>query len=120
MNNMVFFKDTKSCPVLDWLNELDKRTLAKAYVRLQRLKELGHLLRRPEADYLRDGIYELRWKNGHVNFRVLYGFNGKELIILLHGLTKEKEVPEKDIEQALSRLNKFKQNPKAHTYEEEL
>lgn len=120
MSNIVFFKDAKGSPVLEWLNDLDKRTFAKAYVRLSRLKELGHLLRRPEADYLRDGIYELRWKIGQVNFRILYGFNGKELVVLLHGLTKEKEVPERDIEQAIIRLNTFKQNPKVHTYEEEL
>lgn len=117
---MVFYKDNKGCPVLEWINELDKRTFAKTYVRLQRLKELGHLLRRPEADYLRDGIYELRWKIGHINFRILYGFNGKELIILLNGLTKEKEIPDREIECALTRLNLFKQNPKAHTYEESL
>ena len=28
------------------------------------LEELGHELRRPEADFLKDGIYELRAKHG--------------------------------------------------------
>jgi hypothetical protein len=31
-------------------------------------------LRRPEADYLQDGIYELRVGFQHVNYRMLYFF----------------------------------------------
>ncbi len=31
----------------------------QARLRLERLREMGHELRRPEADFLRDGIYEL-------------------------------------------------------------
>ena len=32
----------------------------KCYLLLERLREMGHELRWPEADFLRDGIYELR------------------------------------------------------------
>jgi hypothetical protein len=35
-------------------------------------------LRRPHADYLEDGIYELRWRNGTVQYRILYFFHGRE------------------------------------------
>jgi hypothetical protein len=35
---------------------------------------MGHELRRPEADFLRDGIYELRASLGGVHHRILYFF----------------------------------------------
>jgi hypothetical protein len=38
---------------------------------IERLEEAGSELRRPTTDVLRDGIYELRAKRGHVNYRLL-------------------------------------------------
>ena len=81
---------------------------------------MGHELRRPTADYLRDGMYELRAKCGRVNYRILYFFHSTQSAVLGHALTKEDEVPRADIERARQRLEKFKDNPAAHTYEEEL
>lgn len=79
------------------------------------MRRLGHELRRPEADFLRDGIHELRVGFMSVNYRVLYFFcYGKAVIS--HGTTKEDKVPEKDIEQAISRLRLFENNEIAHTY----
>lgn len=46
------------------------------YLRLERLGEVGHELRRPEADFLRDGIYELRVSLRGVHRRILYFFHG--------------------------------------------
>ena len=58
---VVFYQeDARTVPVLDWLDRLAARTQDKCRVRIERLRDLGHELRRPEADYLRDGIYELR------------------------------------------------------------
>ena len=54
---VVFFReDDGSAPLLDWLDSLSERAQDKCVERIERLRELGHLLRRPEADYLRDGI----------------------------------------------------------------
>jgi hypothetical protein len=36
---------------------------------------LGHELRRPEADFLRDGVYELRISLNHIQYRLLYCFH---------------------------------------------
>ncbi len=86
-------------PVLDWLRELrreDKKAYAKCVAKIRRLRELGHELRRPEADYLRDGIYELRIRKGNVNYRVVYFFQGQNVAILCHALTKKAEVSEND------------------------
>ncbi len=68
-----------------------------------RLAALGHALRRPEADYLRDDIYELRARRGRVQYRTLYFFHGQRLAGLAHALTKEGQVPPADIERAIRR-----------------
>lgn len=44
------------CPFLEWFYKLPVKVQDKCYIRLERLHELGHELRRPEADFLRDGI----------------------------------------------------------------
>jgi hypothetical protein len=58
-------------PILDWLDAISKKARAKCIARLERLFELGHELRRPEADLLRDGIYELRVALRRQNYRML-------------------------------------------------
>ena len=108
-------------PVLDWLRHLrqqDRRGYAKCAVRIQRLAAEGHALRRPEADFLRDGIYELRARHGHVNYRILYFFHGQNVVILAHGLTKEGEVPDAEIDRARRRKTAFEENPKLHLKED--
>jgi len=80
---------------------------------------LGHELRRPAADFLRDGIYELRAKQGHVQYRILYCFHGRNVAILIHALAKESAVPAVEIERALKRKREFEQAPEDHTYAEE-
>jgi len=117
---VVFFKeDDGSVPILEWLDSLQPKALDKCTVRIERLKELGHELRRPEADFLRDGIHELRVGLQHVNYRMLYFFHGRTAAVVSHGLVKEAAVPPKEIEKAIERKRKFARNPKAHTYEEE-
>ena len=51
---------------------------------------MGHELRRPEADFLRDGIYELRVSRRGVHRRILYFFHGKFAAVVSHGLVKER------------------------------
>ena len=109
-------------PVLDWLHELrrrDRRAYAKCVARIQRLAELGHELRRPEADFLRDGIYELRARRGRVHYRLLYFFHGRQAAVLAHALTKEGKVPAFDIERAIRRQQALEQNSELHLYEED-
>ena len=43
------------------------------------LSQLGHELRRPLADYLDQGIYELRARIGQVNYRILYFLYGQQI-----------------------------------------
>ena len=117
---VVFYKeDDGSVPVLDWLDSLQQRAVDKCTVRIERLAQLGHELRRPEADVLRDGIYELRIALQHVNYRILYFFHGRVAAVISHGLTKEDRVPAKEIEKAIGRKRKFQANPERHTHIEE-
>ena len=74
------------------------------------------MLRRPEADYLRDGIYELRVKVQGVNYRMLYFFHGRVAIVLSHGIVKqEAAVPLTEIERVKPRKLAFDANPRLHT-----
>ena len=107
-------------PVREWLIELrraDQRAHAKCVARIRRLADLGHELRRPEADTLRDGIHELRARSGNVNYRILYFFHGRNAALLLHALTKEDAVSSIDIERAIRRKRRFLADPPAHIQE---
>ena len=88
---------------------------AKCLVKLGRLEQMGHELRRPEADYLRDDIYELRVRFQSVNYRMLYFFHGRTAAVVSHGIVKEKEVPPKEIDLAVKRKRVFEANPEAHS-----
>jgi phage-related protein len=79
---------------------------------------MGHELRRPEADFLRDGIYELRVSLGGVHHRILYFFHGAMASVVSHGLVKERLVPPKEIDRAIERKKRFEQDPSKHTYQE--
>lgn len=58
---VVFYREEDgTVPLVEWLDSLSPKVQNKCLIRLERLEELGHELRRPEADYLRDDIYELR------------------------------------------------------------
>ncbi len=110
-----------TAPVLEWLTSLadkNRKAAEKCLIRIETLRQMGHELRRPIADYLRDGIHELRTRQGNVNYRVLYFFHGKNVAILAHGLVKEKEVPDVDIERAVERKRRFEEAPAKHTYRE--
>ncbi len=77
---------------------------------------MGHELRRPEADLLRDGIYELRAKYGHVQYRVLYFFHGQTKAVLAHALTKKDKVPTMEIDRAVRRKEAFLRDPETHSH----
>jgi phage-related protein len=112
---VVFYKeDDGSIPVLDWLDTLPVKVRHKCMVRFQSLEKMGHRLRRPIADYLRDGLYELRIRAGRVNYRILYFFHNRRAVVLVHGLTKEKSIHPSDIQRAKRRKEKVVQNPNNH------
>lgn len=115
---VVFYKDDdNSVPVLEWLRSLQPKAQNKCVVKIERLAALGHELRRPEADYLRDKIYELRIGLQGVNYRILYFFHENKAAVLAHGIIKERVVPPADIDKAVQRSLKFEQAPSTHSYQ---
>ena len=117
---LLFFQDANgAAPVWEWLKVLrtgNPKAYAKYVVRIRRLVELGYELRRPEADLLRDGIYELRARLGTVNYRILYFFHGRNVAVLAHAITKENEIPVGEINRAVERKRAFVASPTAHTF----
>ena len=91
---LVFYQEANgTCPVLEWLRTIPAKARDKCRVKMERLAELGHDLRRPEADLLRDKIYELRPSLQGVHYRMLYFFHEntaavltREPLIKSHGL----------------------------------
>ena len=116
----LFREKNGDVPFLDWYGSLPKKAQDKCQVRLERLKQLGNKLRRPEADYIRDAIYELRLKHQRVNYRILYFFEGRSAVVVSHGLQKEKAIPPKEIELAIDRRDLFLLDPEGHGWTGEL
>lgn len=114
-----FMEEDGRVPVIDWLDELSEKAQDKCLARLKRLEDLGHELRRPEADLLRDGIYELRIGLHGLNYRILYFFHGREVVVISHGLLKERVVSPREIDRAAERRKRFEADPKRHTFSPE-
>lgn len=117
---VVFFKEENdSVPIVDWLDALGSKAQIKCLAKLKRLEDLGHELRRPEADFLRDGIYELRIGLEGTNYRILYFFHRNEAVVISHGIIKARAVPPKEIDLGVQRKERFEAEPKKHTFEPE-
>lgn len=91
---------TGECPTQDFLNGLYNDELPFVIRKLNLLENHGNQLRRPHADFLGDGIYELRVRVIRKQIRLLYFFYGQSIIIISHGIRKEDKVPQAEIEKA--------------------
>ena len=90
---VLYQESNGTCPAVEFFREVSERVRAQARERLQLLADRGHELRRPHAAYLEDGIYELRWHTGRVQYRILCFFHGRTAAVLAHVITKEDIVP---------------------------
>ena len=108
-------------PIVHWLRKIrkkDPKGFLNCLARVEQLQMFGYELRRPAADYLQDGIYELRAKHRNVQYRLLYFFHGENVAIIDHGIIKEQSgVPPADLKRAFDRKKKFEQNPAEHIFE---
>ena len=120
MIKVIFFQESNGAiPVLDWLDNQQDRVIAKCKVKIDRLKELGNEIRRPEAAYLKKGIYELRIQFQGIQYRLLYFFYKQTAVVLSQGFIKKgSKVPQKQLELASKRRVLFENNPEKHTYVE--
>ena len=91
--------------------------LIKCRARLALLQELGHHMRRPESDYLGEGVYELRILRAGQRYRILYCFHGREVVLLLSAFAKgESRVPAAEFRLAVARSRKFARAPMRHIH----
>ena len=112
-----YFQEAEdNVPLIRWLDQLPAKTQQKCQVRLERLESMGSDLRRPEADYLRDDIYELRASCQGVHYRMLYFFHGRAAVVVSHGIVKEQRVPPRQIELAVKRRRVFDSCPGKHAF----
>ena len=120
MPRVVLFRDSAGrTPLIEWVAGLPQKSREHAYASLERLRAIGHGLRRPESDYLVDGIYELRFRCERVNYRVLYFFHGRTAVIVSHGIIKQTDrVPVRDVELVRRRRLQYLANPVLHSHEE--
>jgi hypothetical protein len=114
------FAEKDGCsPFIQWLDKQPPKVQDKCIAFIERLEEYGYELRRPQADYLEDRIYELRVNRQGINYRILYFFHEKQAIIS-HGFVKQEgKVPEKEINDAKKNKTRFLANPEKHKYKEE-
>ncbi len=115
---VIFYKeDDGTVPMVEWVEGLQKKPREKCFEWIERLMIFGYELHRPYSDTLRDGIHELRLRYQSVNYRMLYFFYGGTAVVLTHGLTKEEDVPDREIDRAIDLKRKFEADPESHTFQ---
>ena len=100
---VVFYKNKKGeKPAIDFLNSLDPKMKAKMTRTINLLEVNGYKLREPYTKSLRDGIFELRAKEGSDITRVLYFYVIGDKAVLTHGFVKKTDkTPSSEIERAI-------------------
>lgn len=106
MWNVYYYVDQRGkCPVKEFIDGKKKKNQAKILAWIELLSREGPHLPRPYADYLGDGIHELRIKtgtdSGGSENRILYFFFDGDSIVLTHGFTKITDrVPVRELKRA--------------------
>jgi len=113
-----FEEEDGTAPFMAWFSAQGPRVQDKCFRSLKLLEDLGPSLHRPLADFLRDGIYELRIRHQRRNYRVLYFFAGKGTVVISHGLIKIDKVPSEEIDKAIKARIQYEQMCKRITGKE--
>ena len=110
MYSVEFYKDKKGdCPTIDFLNKIHTKIRAKVVKWITHLQREGPNLPRPYADIVQDKIRELRVGFGSNEYRFLYFFFGKRIIVTHGFIKKTQAVPLGEIERAKRYMNDFLQ-----------
>ena len=95
-------------PVREFIDSLDVKTRNKFFFKKSLLEKFGHKLPEPHASYLKDGIFELRFKGAEGHIRILYFFFCRKKIIFTNGFKKKtNRAPNKEIKLAKERMKDF-------------
>ncbi|MEW6114362.1 MAG: type II toxin-antitoxin system RelE/ParE family toxin [Thermodesulfobacteriota bacterium] len=111
--------DDETVPMKEWMKGLGSQPKhrAKCIEWIGLLRDNGHDLRRPIADYLRDDIHELRPRFQRIQYRMLYFFYGRERAVITHGIIKQTDkVPPKEIDRAVEMKKRYEQDADRHSH----
>jgi len=88
-------------PVKTFVESLESKVIAKLLRVIELLENNGPYVRQPYSRYLREGIFEIRVKQGNNIVRILYFFVIGGKIILTNGFVKKTvRTPRREIEKA--------------------
>ncbi len=101
--DVVFYRGKKGDePAREFVDSLEPKMQAKMLRLIRLLADNGNALREPYTKYLRDGVFELRAKEGSDITRVLYFYVVGNKAVLTHGFVKKTEkTPPSEIERAI-------------------
>lgn len=104
----LFYKtEVGRCPTGEFLSALPLKVRAKILRWIEKSEEYGPDLPRPYADIVRGKIRELRIIFASGQYRLLYFFYGR-YIIITHGFVKKTdEVPNNELEKAENMMRNF-------------
>lgn len=113
--DVVFYVERGHCPAWEWLAAITPEGRAKCVRVLLLLAEEGFGLRRPYADFVLPGLYELRTKHRGLNLRLLFFFHRRTVVVIVGGFVKQQsQIPLAELRSALDRRTRFESDPAAH------
>lgn len=92
---------------LEEFEALDVNGRAGLAKKMQRYRD--GLARRQDVDHLGDGIYELRYRHGNDQFRMLFIFWGPHLVALTAFQKKQAKTPKVDHDRAQGRAKRWRE-----------
>lgn len=108
MYEIILYEDKKeNCQADYFLEKLPIKKRAKIEKWMEKLEEEGPNLPRPYADVVQGKIRELRIQFGTNNYRFLYFFFGKKIVITHGFLKKTNKVPVGEINKAVKIMKDF-------------
>lgn len=98
-----------SMPALETIRSItDLKLKAKVFRSLRLLETFGNQLGEPDTKHLRNGIYELRTKQGSNIFRNLFFYHRGKVIVVTNGFIKKtQKTPEEEIALAERRRSDY-------------
>jgi len=106
---VLFYEDAEGrCPAEVFIDSMPVKAKAKAARWIRKLEEYGPDLPRPYADVVRGKIRELRVLFASMQYRFLYFFYGRHIIITHGFIKKTYEVPESEIIRANNMMLDFR------------
>lgn len=103
-----------SMPALETIRSItDLKLKAKVFRSLRLLETFGNQLGEPDTKHLRNGIYELRTKQGSNIFRNLFFYHRGKVIVVTNGFIKKtQKTPEAEIALAERRRSDYEKENK--------